>query len=158
MVKTHIYTCDYCGEQFYRRDRHGTRNKHFFCNRECAAAYKTRKLLVVCCWCDKKFSKKASNIKRTECNFCCHKCCVDYSRGTGKNTRNAKRNGIYIHRLLAEKYLRSELLPDEEVHHVDLNPLNNRPENLVVLKKGEHSALHSSMKVRDKNGRFTKTF
>ncbi len=27
MAKMYIRTCDYCGEQFDRRNRHGTRNK-----------------------------------------------------------------------------------------------------------------------------------
>lgn len=157
MAKDYTYTCDYCGEQFNRRDRHGTRNKHFFCSHKCAVAFKTKRILVTCDWCDKKFFKKVSDINRTKSNFCCHKCCEDYSRGSGIRARNAKHNGVYIHRLLAEKVLGRELLPGEEVHHIDLNHLNNRPENLTVLNKGEHSLLHSSVKARDKNGRFTKT-
>ena len=31
---------------------------------------------------------------------------------------------------------------DENVHHKDGNPLNNDPNNLVILKRSEHTKLH----------------
>jgi hypothetical protein len=71
--------------------------------------------------------------------------------------RNAIANGTYIHRLLAEKYIGRKLLPGEEVHHLDFNHLNNHQENIFVITREEHSALHASRKARGQDGKFIKT-
>lgn len=45
-------------------------------------------------------------------------------------------------RYIMAKELGRELLSDEEVHHIDGNPLNNDINNLQVLTKEEHDKLH----------------
>ena len=75
---------------------------------------------------------------------------------------------VLEHRLVAEKYLLTEenrveingkyyLKPEYIVHHIDENKLNNDPSNLMVLTRGEHTALHNRKNVRErdpKTGRF----
>lgn len=54
--------------------------------------------------------------------------------------------GKYVqkHRLVMEKYIGRKLLKTEVVHHVDLNPLNNKIKNLLLLKNHkEHGQLHA---------------
>lgn len=46
-------------------------------------------------------------------------------------------------RYIMAKELGRELLPTEEVHHIDGNPLNNDVNNLQVLTKEEHYMLHA---------------
>lgn len=46
------------------------------------------------------------------------------------------------HRLIMEKILGRRLLPTEDVHHIDKNPRNNDPSNLIVLPEREHHLLH----------------
>jgi hypothetical protein len=46
------------------------------------------------------------------------------------------------HRLVWEKANRRRLRAGEHVHHLDGNPSNNAPKNLVALKKADHYALH----------------
>ena len=50
----------------------------------------------------------------------------------------------YTHRYVAEKKLGGKIWDNYVVHHRDGNKLNNRPENLQVMKKGKHSRLHYS--------------
>lgn len=42
------------------------------------------------------------------------------------------RGYVYEHRLIAAQTLGRPLMPGEQVHHKDGNPLNNAPENIVV--------------------------
>lgn len=46
------------------------------------------------------------------------------------------------HRLVVERQLGRYLLSSEQVHHIDMDPLNNSPENLQLLSRKEHMAIH----------------
>ena len=51
----------------------------------------------------------------------------------------------YEHRIVAEQMLGRTLEPDEIVHHINHDTLDNRPENLRVMTAGEHTILHMSI-------------
>lgn len=53
---------------------------------------------------------------------------------------------VYEHILVAEFSIKRKLLPDEEVHHLDLNRSNNAPDNLIVLSSEAHIKLHAWLK------------
>jgi len=49
---------------------------------------------------------------------------------------------VMEHRLAAEKKIGRYLDVQEDVHHVNEDKLDNRPENLMVLTRSEHKTLH----------------
>lgn len=53
---------------------------------------------------------------------------------------------VRAHRHIMAQHLGRTLSADEEVHHRDHNPLNNNIENLAVLSRAEHIALHAEEK------------
>lgn len=72
-----------------------------------------------------------------------------------------KSDFVFEHRLVAEKYLLTDensitingkryLKKNYDVHHKDFNKLNNSVDNLIVLTKGEHVALHNRLRTLNK--------
>lgn len=53
---------------------------------------------------------------------------------------------VMEHRLVMEEQLGRYLEPDEDVHHVNEDTTDNRPENLVVLNRLEHKLVHSLLR------------
>jgi ribonucleoside-diphosphate reductase alpha chain len=56
---------------------------------------------------------------------------------------NGYQKTVAEHRLIAEFKMGRSLNPDEVIHHLDSNGLNNKPANLSVMLKNEHDELHS---------------
>jgi hypothetical protein len=58
--------------------------------------------------------------------------------------RYVRVNGVTraLHRVVAERTLGRPLQPDEIVHHIDGDPLNNAPSNLTVVSRQQHFLLH----------------
>lgn len=46
-------------------------------------------------------------------------------------------------RFVLEQKIGRSLLPQEQVHHIDGNPLNNEIDNLEIMLLGEHQSQHS---------------
>lgn len=60
----------------------------------------------------------------------------DDSKGNGFHS------GRRLHILIAEMSIGRPLFKNEVVHHKDNDKLNNHPDNLVVMDRGEHTLLH----------------
>lgn len=52
-----------------------------------------------------------------------------------------------VHRLVMEEKLGRSLLPDEIVHHINHDKLDNRIENLEIMTAAEHSHHHNKDKI-----------
>ena len=63
-----------------------------------------------------------------------------------KSNPHANADGaVYVHMIVAEQKLGRKLLPEEVVHHIDFNKLNNDPSNLMVFaSNGDHTRFHMS--------------
>jgi hypothetical protein len=72
-------------------------------------------------------------------------------RGIGKGWLEGGYHYTYIdgrkiaeHRRIVEQREGRKLASNEVVHHVDGDPLNNDPDNLVLLSRAEHQRLHTA--------------
>lgn len=63
------------------------------------------------------------------------RCVLVYKDGHKENISHPK--------LLMEQFLGRKLLPTEQVHHIDENPLNNEISNLQIIPLGEHQRMHN---------------
>jgi hypothetical protein len=81
--------------------------------------------------------KNLEKIYKTKCYF---------DRKTGYyRFKNSKQ---FVHRVIAEKIIGRKLEPNEEVHHINGNKLDNDPSNLLVLDYEEHFEFHRNNKWR----------
>jgi hypothetical protein len=74
-------------------------------------------------------------------------------RGTGEGWIDQEHRFISVdgkriaeHRQVMEQKLGRRLASNEIVHHIDGNPLNNDPDNLMLLTRSEHMRLHMSLR------------
>ena len=60
---------------------------------------------------------------------------------------NRRRVRVFVHRIIAYlKYGDAAFDENLEVHHKNLNPKDNHPDNLVLLTKEEHERIHREIR------------
>jgi len=65
----------------------------------------------------------------------------------GRDHPMADRNGLVLeHRLVMAAVLGRYLLTEEIVHHINEDPFDNRPENLVLVNRSQHLAIHALLR------------
>jgi len=64
---------------------------------------------------------------------------------------NGKATNRLEHRYIAEYFYATKIPAGAVVHHVDFDAQNNRPDNLRIMTKGEHDALHGRTMIGDAN-------
>lgn len=129
------------------------------CSMKCLAEYFKDDNNTICKTCGKEFHLKPYRKKRSQDNFCSVGCFASWKSESQRGCNNPNfRNRLYggdgmkilhipsigsvkEHRFVAESIL-GEIPKGLNVHHRDCNPINNVPENLVVLCPKDHRWIH----------------
>lgn len=148
--------CPDCGRPY------GKRKRCYYCNGRPKTG-ETR----VCAHCGCGFHVPAWKVARGEGRYCSVACKNASLRGRPlrsprrqmpDGTRRLAANGyirlkqagewVLEHRAVAEQMIGRPLRDNEDVHHINGDRADNRPENLEVLSSAEHQHLHEHWKVR----------
>lgn len=70
--------------------------------------------------------------------------CVNFPRCRG--TRTIRRKRIKGYRDVVERLKGEKIGKDCDVHHIDGDPSNNQPDNLLVIDRMNHRELHKCVK------------
>ena len=117
------FVCEQCGQPFTRYNRPGKRPR--FCGKSCSMTWMRRHGI--------------GGIPRRGSVWLERGYRIVY-------VPDRPRVKVQEHRLVAEAMLGRLLLPSEVVHHINGDRADNRPENLEVMSRGEHQAMHMRLK------------
>jgi len=62
-----------------------------------------------------------------------------------KTTKDGRDHGIREHRVIASEIIGRPLKSHETVHHINMDKLDNHPENLLICSRKEHGDVHASL-------------
>ena len=131
----------YCREHYLARKREQQHQRDVKTRGACRTKYD-----ITCILCGKLVTGSRKSQKLcAECNRSIQK----IGNGVINPYKNAGGAGYcWLHRRIAERVLNKKLGRNEELHHLDGNPENNSLDNLIVMSRSAHGALHNYLKLR----------
>lgn len=129
-----------------------------YCSRMCTHKSKERKLRRICFSCGSAFHVRRSAPRHSAAKYCSVKCYRKariqtqpivylgeyyFMDGLKKyfTTNYKNRPNVKLHRVIWENEA-CDIPPGYVIHHIDENSLNNSLDNLMMLKRGDHTRLH----------------
>jgi hypothetical protein len=137
--------CAECGTTFQRYPSQMKPGEQY-CSRECNGAAKRHGSTLHCAMCDTPFYRRygEQDVGERVRQFCSRPCYTDWRILHRKASTYPKQGAVHVHRIVAEAVLGRPLLPDEVVHHKDLNRHHNDPGNLAVFpSQADHARCHA---------------
>ena len=144
--------CVICGKEFLNRfyDCDIKKGNGVVCSRICQDklySIKRPGITTTCIVCGKKVKRSPS---QAHLKHCSRKCA-----GLEKMERKMSIDGYWVihkegyyknevkeHRWIMEQKIGRRLSPNEIVHHLNFDKLDNRIENLMIVTRGEHNTIH----------------
>lgn len=151
--------CKHCGEVFEYRNK-----SEIYCSNKCRGKHTSLETIDVnCSHCGNILQRKPYEISNN--NFCTMKCYHEYIKYNPIKGESHHRwnNGEYNHphgylsilqsdgtyklehRIVMEEYLGRQLSSDEIIHHIDGDKRNNNIDNLQIVTRAEHIAIHREL-------------
>jgi hypothetical protein len=109
---------------------------------------------VTCALCGSEKYKHPSWMNKSKNNrFCSMDCYSEYRKQNAKQNTYVQYHRLAEHRLVCERAMGCSLGPDDIVHHINENRRDNRPDNLCVVTRGQHQAIHARLRKDRREGR-----
>ena len=153
-MRTPNYKCVVCGKMHYQRPGRIAEAKHgLCCSMKCGREFRSS-------WSRGSGNHQFGLRRELNSSFKSDKRMSTYGYRLVYRPDHHRANCdgfVFEHILVAEETLGREIRSGEVVHHKDGDKANNSADNLVVMEKGCHIALHNRERgqERDDRGRFT---